>query len=114
VIVAMRTLAQAAKVAAATGGVHLAGKPDKNGTPRLSRSVDVGADFETHRAAVEAVSVLFKLFDDRGGELVEVPSGWMVTAAKFEVDGPPKRTGRRWCGRISVPAGSPSTGAWHG
>jgi hypothetical protein len=87
-IVAMRTVAQAAKVAAATGGAHLPGKPDKNGTPRLSRRVDVGADFETHRAPVEAVSVLFKLFDDSGGELVEVPSGWMVTAAKFEVQWP--------------------------
>jgi putative transposase len=88
VIVAMRTVAQAARVAAATGGVHLAGTPDENGTPGLSRRVDVGADFETHRAAVEAVSVLFTLFDDHGAELVEVPSGWTVTAAKFEVHWP--------------------------
>ncbi|MDT5106684.1 MAG: hypothetical protein QOI25_4197, partial [Mycobacterium sp.] len=87
-IVAMRTVAQAAKVAAATGGAHLPGTPDENGTPGLSRRVDVGADFETHRAAVEAVSVLFTLFDDHGGELVEVPSGWTVTAAKFEVQWP--------------------------
>jgi putative transposase len=87
-IVQMRTVAQATKVAAATGGVHLPGKPDKNGMPRLSRRVDVGADFEAHRAAVESVSVLFTLFDDTGGELVEVPSGWMVTGAKFEVAWP--------------------------
>ena len=40
---------------------------------RLSRYVDVGADFEMHRAAVESVSVLFKLFDDTGGEWIEVP-----------------------------------------
>jgi putative transposase len=88
-IVQMRTVAQAARVAAATGGVHLPGKPDKHGAPRLSRRVDVGADFEIHRAAVESVSVLFTLFDDSGGaELVEVPSGWRVTAAKFEVQWP--------------------------
>jgi len=87
-IVAMRTVAQAAKVAAVTGGAHLPGKLDENGTPGLSRRVDVGADFQTHRAAVEAVSVLFTLFDDHGGELVEVPSGWTVTAAKFEVQWP--------------------------
>jgi putative transposase len=87
-IVEMRTVAQAAKVAAATNGVHLPGKPDKNGPPRLSRQVDVGTDFEVHRASVESVSVLFKLFDDTRGELVEVPSGWMVTAAKFEVEWP--------------------------
>jgi putative transposase len=87
-IVQMRTLAQAAKVAAATGGVQLPGKPDPNGEPRWSRRVAVGADFEAHRAAVESVSVLFTLFDDAGGELVEVPSGWTVTAAKFEVHWP--------------------------
>jgi putative transposase len=61
----------------------------------LSRYVDVGADFETHRAQVESVSVLFDLFDGdadvyartgRPGE--PVGSGWMVTAAKFEVEWP--------------------------
>jgi putative transposase len=87
-IVEMRTADQAAKVASAAGGVHLPGRPDKSGAPRLSRRVDVGVAFEAHRAAVEAVSVLFKLFDDSGGELVEVPSGWVVTAAKFEVEWP--------------------------
>jgi hypothetical protein len=87
-IVQMRTVAQAARVAASTGAVHLPGMPGQNGGPRLSRRVDVGADFEVHRAAVESVSVLLKLFDDRGGELVEVPSGWTVTAAKFEVEWP--------------------------
>ena len=87
-IVEMRRVSQAQKVAAATGGVHLAGKPGRDGAPRLSRRVDVGARFEAYRAQVEAVSVLFKLFDDRGGVLVEVPSGWMVTAAKFEVEWP--------------------------
>jgi putative transposase len=87
-IVEMRTVTQAQKVAAATGGVQLAAKPDKNGTPRLSRRVDVGPDFEAHRAGTEAVSVLFKLFDDTSGQLVEVPTGWTVTAAKFEVEWP--------------------------
>ena len=93
-IVEMRTVTQAQKVAAATGGVHLPGKPDSNGASRLSRRVDVGADFEAHRVAVESVSVLFELFDDSGGALVEVPSGWMVTAAKFEVEWPAEEVRR--------------------
>ena len=88
VIVQMRTGRQAAKVAGLTGGVQLPGTPKPDGSQRLSRYVDVGADFEMHRAAVESVSVLFKLFDDTGGEWIEVPSGWMVTAAKFEVEWP--------------------------
>jgi putative transposase len=74
-IVEMRTMTQAAKLAAATGGRQLPGDPDRSGTSRLSRRVDVGADFEVHRAATEAVSVLFTLFDDTTGQLVEVPSG---------------------------------------
>jgi putative transposase len=84
----MRTVGQAGRVAALTGGVHLPGEPKPDGTPRLSRRVDVGADFEAHRAAVESVSVLFKLFDDASGSSVEAPSGWVVTAAKFEVEWP--------------------------
>jgi putative transposase len=91
----MRTRGQAARVAAATGGTHLPGRPKPDGTPRLSRYVDVGADFEAHRAAVESVSLLFDLYDGDGdgyaatgrpGE--QVPTGWMVTAAKFEVEWP--------------------------
>lgn len=62
-IVGMRTRAQAAKVAAATGAAHLAGKPKPDGTLALSRYVDVGGDFEAHRSAVESVSVLFDLYD---------------------------------------------------
>jgi putative transposase len=94
-IVALRTRAQAAKVADLTGGIQLRGKPKPDGTQLLSRYVDVGADFETHRAQVESVSVLFDLFDGdadvyartgRPGE--PVGSGWMVTAAKFEVEWP--------------------------
>jgi len=95
VIVGMRTRGQAARIAAATGGAHLAGKPKPDGTPTLSRYVDVGADFEAHRAAVESVSVLFDLYDgdaDRyaqtGSPGEPLPSGWVVTAAKFEVQWP--------------------------
>jgi putative transposase len=91
----MRTRAQAAKVAASTGGAQLAGKPKPDGTPSLSRYVDVGADFEAHRAAVEVVSVLFDLYDgdadhyaQTGSPGASLPSGWMVTAAKFEVQWP--------------------------
>jgi putative transposase len=54
----------------------------------------VGSDFETRRAAVESVSVLFDLFDGDGvgypaglpGE--RVPSGWLVSGAKSEVEWP--------------------------
>lgn len=94
-IVRMRTRMQAMRVAAATGGTHLPGEPKPDGTPRLSRYVDVGTDFEVHRSGVESVSVLFDLFDGDGvgyaatgmpGE--PVPSGWMVCGAKFEVEWP--------------------------
>ncbi|MGH3677943.1 MAG: IS607 family element RNA-guided endonuclease TnpB [Mycobacterium sp.] len=94
-IVGMRTRKQAARVAALTGGVQLAGKPKPDGTPTLSRYVDVGADFEAHRGAVESVSVLFDLCDGdadgyaaTGSPGVTLPTGWTVTAAKFEVDWP--------------------------
>ncbi len=87
-IVQMRTRAQAEKVAATTGGVQLSGKPKRDGTPTLSARVDVGADFEAYRAVVEAVSVLFTLFDTdpSTGELVEVPSGWVLQAYQYALD----------------------------
>ncbi|WP_084260238.1 IS607 family element RNA-guided endonuclease TnpB, partial [Mycobacterium avium] len=94
-IIGLRTRAHAAKVAAATAGVHLAGKSKPDGTPALSRFVDVGADFEAHRLAVESVSVLFDLFDGdadsyaaTGSRGAKLPTGWTVTGAKFEVDWP--------------------------
>ncbi len=94
-IVALRTRGQAAKVAELTGGAQLPGTPKPDGGVALSRYVDVGADFETHRAAVESVSVLFELFDgdaegySGSGKLgAKLPTGWLVTAAKFEVEWP--------------------------
>jgi putative transposase len=55
----------------------------------------VGADFEVHRAAVESVSVLFDLYDGDADGFAEtgspgkpLPTGWAVTAAKFEVQWP--------------------------
>jgi putative transposase len=61
----------------------------------LSRYVDIGADFEPHRAAVESVSVLFELhggdaagYATTGSPGEELPTGWVVTAAKFEVQWP--------------------------
>ena len=110
----MRTVKQAARVAAATGGVQLPGKPRKDGTVPPSRYVDVGADFEVHRAAVESVSVLFDLYDGdadgyaaTGSAGERVPSGWMVTAAKFEVEWP-TRGGSGGAGAVAFrrPAGS--------
>ena len=101
-IVALRTCRQAAGVAELTGGVRLPGKPKPDGSQTLSRYVDVGRDFEAHRAAVESVSVLFALYDgDAAGYAAtgspgkELPTGWMVTAARFEVQWPaePARAG---------------------
>ena len=62
----MRTRTQAARVAELTAGTHLAGKPKPDGSVPLSRFVDVGADFEAHRDAVESVSVLFELYAGDG------------------------------------------------
>ena len=71
------------------------GRPPNEGSGALSRLVDVGADFEVHRAAVESVSVLFDLFDGDAADYMaggspgeKLPTGWMVTAAKFEVEWP--------------------------
>ena len=94
-IVAMRTCKQAAKVAELTDGAQLPGKPKPDGTPTLSRYVDVGADFEVHRPVVESVSVLFELYNGvaegyaaTGSPGEPLPTGWVVTAAKFEVEWP--------------------------
>jgi putative transposase len=94
-IVGMRTRGQAERVTALTGGCHLGGKPKRVDTPTLSRYVDVGPDFEVHRQVVESVSVLFDLYDGDSGSYVasgspgeQVPTGWLVTAAKFEVGWP--------------------------
>ncbi|MDA8046763.1 MAG: IS607 family element RNA-guided endonuclease TnpB [Actinomycetota bacterium] len=88
-LVQMRTVAQAAKVASVTGGAHLLGKPGKDGVRRLSRRVDIGEDFEVHRLAVEEVSVLFKLYSiTSDGSEVGVRSGWTVAGVRFEVDWP--------------------------
>ncbi len=81
VIVEARTVKEAARIAAGTGGVHLLAKEQG----KLSRRVRLTGDFEAHRAAVEAVTVLFGLFTDDG---VPAPSGWTVTGASFEVQWP--------------------------
>lgn len=94
-IVEMRTCVQAARVAEATGGHQLAGRPRKDGAVTVSRWVDVGPDFEVHRGAVESVSTLFSLYSGDAcgyagdGELgTPLPTGWTTTAAKFEVQWP--------------------------
>ncbi len=94
-IVQLRTGRQAVKVAALTGGVQLPGKPKPDGTAALSRYVDVGPDFESCRAEVESVSVLFDLFDGgaasyaaTGSPGLKLSTGWVVTAAKFELQWP--------------------------
>ena len=94
-IVEMRTCAQAARVAQATGGVRLPGRPRPGGAVPMSRWVDVGADFEPHRVAVEAVSTLFALYSGDAAGYAEagelgcwLPTGWSITAAKFELQWP--------------------------
>jgi putative transposase len=79
VIVQMRTKAQAARVAKITGGRLL---HNDQGSPTNKVALD---DFEVHREAVESVSVLFRLFADDDTEL---PSGWVLTGATFEVEWP--------------------------
>lgn len=80
-LVEMSTVAQAARVAELTGGIHLPGGK------AMSKRVDVRGDFEPHREAVESVSVLFRLFhhDRDQGELASAPTGWTVAGARFEV-----------------------------
>jgi putative transposase len=94
-ITGMRDAAQAARAAALAGGRQLPGRPGADGTVPPSRFVDVGPDFEAPRAAVESVSVLFTLHDgdaasyaETGQPGREVPSGWRVTGARFEVEWP--------------------------
>lgn len=94
-IVRMRTRTQAAKVAELTDGAQLPGKTTPDGTVLGSRYVDVGPDIEAHRATVESVSVLFGLHDGdadsytRTGSPGEtLPTGWVMTAVKFEVEWP--------------------------
>jgi putative transposase len=79
----------AARVAEITGGTLL---HDDQGRPTAKVALD---DFEVHREAVESVSVLFRCFADDG---TEVPSGWVVTGAAFEVEWPrePERRSRIW------------------
>jgi putative transposase len=87
VIVQTQTRVQAARVADLTGGTLL---HDDQGRP--TAKVTLG-DFDAHREAVESVSVLFRCFDDHG---TEVPSGWVVTGATFEVEWP-REPERRSC-----------------
>jgi putative transposase len=61
----------------------------------MSRFADVGPGLEAVRSAVELVSVLFTLHQGDAASWAatgepgpEVPSGWTVTAARFEVEWP--------------------------
>lgn len=85
----------AARVADLSSGIQLPGKPKPDGSVPLTRFVDTGPDFEKHRAAVESVSALFTLHEGNAASWAEteepgprVPSGWRMTAAKFEVEWP--------------------------
>ena len=78
-IVAMRTKAQAQRVAELTGGKIIL----KDNKPTCK--VSLSGDFEQYREDVESISVLFKLYDKAGKP---VPSGWTLTGATFEVEWP--------------------------
>lgn len=105
-IVALRTVAQAATVAAATGcvQVRVSKKDPVTGGQVLvpSRFVDLGdidlSGFETYRAAVEAVTVMFELRSSIDKDAVVYDNGWVFTAAKFEVV--PTDPGTQW-GKIA-------------
>jgi putative transposase len=104
VIVGLRTIGQAMRVASVTNGVQLLGEPRRDGIVAMSRFVDVGPDFEVHRLAVEAVSVLFELYRGNSASYAitcdlgqSVSTGWTVTAAKFEVEWP---TDAQRCGVV--------------
>jgi putative transposase len=86
-IVQMPTKTQAARVADLTGGTLLY---DDQGRPTNKVRLD---DFDACREAVESVSVLFRCFNDHG---TEVPSGWVVNGATFEVEWP-REPERRSC-----------------
>jgi len=88
-IVQMPTAAQATKVGQCTGGEVLC---DDQGGPTAKVVLD---GLEAHREAVESMSVLSWCFDDDG---TEVPSGWVLTGASFEVEWPrePKRRSLIW------------------
>jgi putative transposase len=85
VIVQMPTKAQASKVAKLTGGTVLS---DKNAKATTKVKLE---DFESHRSVIEGISVLFKLFSDDG---IEVPSGWMLRGAVFEMEWPKEQERR--------------------
>jgi putative transposase len=121
VIVGLRSIGQAARVASLTGGEQLPGKPRRDGTAAESRLVDVGPDFEVHRPAVESVSVLFDLhggdaaaYAATGSPGTAMATGWTVTAAKFEVEWP---TDPQRCEGVKSHFGARrrrSIGAWLG
>lgn len=99
-IVKPRTSTQARAIAAATGGTLLPGKPRKDGTAGKPVLVDIGSDFESVRPSIDAVTVLYQLFDgdtdsylDTGSPGQPTPTGWSVTGAQFEVcwPGDPER-----------------------
>lgn len=77
----MWTAAQADRAVRAAGCWRL--PVEKSGSP--SREIDVNGDLEVHWSAIEAVSVLFKIWgDDRN----QRPSCWTTTTTKFELAWP--------------------------
>jgi hypothetical protein len=72
-LVEMPTFPQATRVANVTGWKQL---PSGQDPTRLSRRLDAGSSFELHRQEVEAISVLFTLYEPQSdGSLFQVLSG---------------------------------------
>ncbi len=98
----MRSCAQAAKVAEATGGA-LAGKPETRWGHRRSSRYGDRCGILRHRPVVESVSVLFELYDGDANSYAATGAkpncrrAGMVTAAKLRsrFADLPARAGRR-------------------
>lgn len=89
-LVEMPTVTQAKKVSDATGWVHLRSIKYPE---RFSTRLEVIDSLELHRDQLEAVSVLFKCFErNPDGSVRQVPSGWTITGASFEVEWPENRS----------------------
>ena len=94
-IVGMRTRGQAARVAALpVARICLVSRNVMAHQHCRGMSMS-DSDFEPTAQVVESVSVLFDLYDGEGGGYAasgilgeQVPSGWVVTAAKFEIEWP--------------------------
>lgn len=90
---------QATRIVEATGGTQLFASPKKDkktglmGEPKKTRYVDIGPDFEKHRAAIEKITVMHKLFDGNTHTFAETGkpgnqqhTGWEPQGYQYALD----------------------------